>query len=88
MNTYKHLLHAARQYDPLSTEYFHIVRAVNSFNSLNQRWYDDPQSRRQIEPLIEQSRQWCEAIQYAIVNGTAIPALREIEHDERVGSPR
>lgn len=87
MKTYQHLLYAARQYDPLSTERFRIVCAVNSFNNLSQRWEDDPQSRRQLEPLIEQARQWCEAIQYAITNGTPIPALREVETDEREDLP-
>ncbi|MBZ0302232.1 MAG: hypothetical protein K8J31_20960 [Anaerolineae bacterium] len=79
INTYRHLLFAASQYDPLSTEYFRIVRAVSSYDHLIQRWYDDPQSRPQLEPLIEQTRQWCVEIQYAITNQTKIPALREIE---------
>ncbi|MAS34854.1 MAG: hypothetical protein CL610_12660 [Anaerolineaceae bacterium] len=87
MNTYRHLLKIARQYDPLSTDYFRIVCAVNSYNNYVQRWYDDPAARRQVEPLITQTRQWCEAIQYAIINGTAIPALRDIEQPREAASP-
>ena len=86
INDYRHLLIAAREYDPLSNDYFLIVNAVSNYNSYLQRWHDSPQSRPELEPLIDQMRAWCEEIQYAITNRRKIPGLRDIEESLKMGS--
>jgi hypothetical protein len=80
MNPYNRLLVAATQYDPLSTDYFRIVRAVNNYQYLTERWYAAPESRNQIERLLQEAGRWCEAIQYAITNRLEIPAWDEVQH--------
>jgi len=72
---------AAEAYDPLSIDHFRIVRAVSSYQYLDARWYDAPESRRETERLLEETRRWCEAIKYAIANRSEIPALREIQQN-------